>query len=143
MTEYHWCREPNQEIATSGKRRRDGSSHQQHCRVSIQGNLCEVTAYLVHVLYPVSKPFPISACSNAHQPAKRDSLRPPRPFDFPCAAMAAMRSKKSKIICVRASDSTLIGIKVAKASLASWESGHISRLSKDRYRTFPHLALQP
>lgn len=44
------------------------------------------------------------------------------PLVLPCAAMAANRSKKSKMIFVRASESTLMGIKVANASRAMFES---------------------
>lgn len=78
--------------------------------------------YPAHPLYPPSNPLPPSLCSNAHQPANLDNLRPLRPFVFPCAAMAERRSKKSNIIFVRESDSTLKGMNVAKESRAMFES---------------------
>jgi hypothetical protein len=53
----------------------------------------------------------------------RESLRPPKPFDLLWAAIAARRSKKSKMIPARASLSTLSGINVLNESLAICESG--------------------
>lgn len=71
--------------------------------------------------------MPVSACSKAHQPAYRESFLPPRPLAFPWAAMAARRSKKSKMMVLRASESELMGIKVEKASRAKPESARSVR----------------
>lgn len=79
--------------------------------------------YIVQFLYAASKPLPVSTCSNAHHPAYLESFLPPSPLDLPCAAIAARRSKKSKIILVRASESTLRGMNVENASRANCESG--------------------
>lgn len=59
---------------------------------------------------------------------------------LPWAAMAAIKSKKSNIIVVRASESTLKGINVEKASLAKFESGTASQmriLSEMKNRAYP------
>ncbi|KAI7165305.1 hypothetical protein KC349_g67 [Hortaea werneckii] len=45
----------------------------------------------------------------AHHPARRDNLRPPSPFILPCAATAESRSKKSKMMLLRASEPAPIG----------------------------------
>lgn len=78
--------------------------------------------YTVQFLYPPSNPLPVSSCPNAHQPANRESFLPPSPLDFPWAAMAESRSKKSKMILVRASESILMGMNVANESRAILES---------------------
>jgi hypothetical protein len=75
-----------------------------------------------HDLYPPSNPLPLSLCSNAHQAAMRDSLRPPNPFILLWAAIAERRSKKSKMILERDSLSTLSGMNVLNESLAICES---------------------
>lgn len=73
----------------------------------------------------------------------RDSLRPPIPLVLPWAAMAAIRSKKSKMILVRASESTLIGMNVANASRAMFESGHTYQTHFDPSPGLSHLAPPP
>ncbi len=52
----------------------------------------------------------------------RDNCQPPKPFDLPCAATAAIKSKKSKMMRCLAPFSTLIGMNVLNESLALWES---------------------
>lgn len=113
-------------------------------RLAISSVTSPTMIYLAQDLYPVSKPLLSSTCSNAHHPANLDNLRPPMPLDLPCAAMAAKRSKKSKIILVRASESTLRGIKVAKASRAiseSAEEGVRHPVSVEAHS--PYLSRQP
>ncbi len=66
-------------------------------------------------------------------------MRPPKPLVLPWAAMAAKRSKKSKMILVRASESTLRGMKVAnesRARLASVDRSHEQQI-------FPQLTFLP
>ena len=106
------------------------------CKLATFNRESEFSLYLDQVLYPPSKPLPESECSNAHQPAYLDSLRPPKPFDLPCAAIAARSSKKSKMILVRASEATLIGMNVLKASRAELESSsQVSVLVTFGFRT--------
>ena len=79
--------------------------------------------------------MPVSENSNAHQPAYLESFLPAKPLDFPCAATAESSSKKSKMILALASEAMLIGMNVAKASGALFESAgsHQSGLkTKDR-----------
>lgn len=52
----------------------------------------------------------------------RDSFLPPMPLVFPLAATADKRSKKSKIMRLRASESTLRGMNVSNACRAKLES---------------------
>ena len=116
--------------------------------ISLQSVLTDGMTNLSHDLYPVSNPLPVSMCPKAHQPAKRDSLCPPRPLVFPCAEMAAIRSKKSVMICTRALDSTLIGIKVVKASRANPESGlvrqvHLLAARRTLFADLEHLIRLP
>jgi len=107
-----------------GRRRINDLQHQQLCILLVEVLRGVRFPYETHVLYPPSKPFPTSPCSKAHQPANLDNFRPPRPFVFPCAAIAESRSKKSKMICARAFESTLRGMKVANESRAMFESGN-------------------
>jgi hypothetical protein len=59
------------------------------------------------------------------------------PLVFPLAATADSKSKKSKMMRLRASDSTLMGMKVSKACRAKLES---AMSSVDRYRVFMWIA---
>lgn len=91
--------------------------------------------YAAQLLYAASKPVVASFCSKAHHPAYLESFRPPRPLDLLWAAIAAKRSKKSVIILVLASDSTLMGMKVEKASRAKLESGVHGSVSTSSFST--------
>lgn len=107
-----------------GRQRIDDSLRRQPlCSLAKdKGNTCLNVAYFNHCLYPSSKPLLASFCSNAHQAAIRESLRPPKPFILPCAAIADSRSKKLKMMLVRAPFSMLSGINVLNESRAIFES---------------------
>src|SRR5262245_60681339 len=92
-------------------------------------------SYFAHELYPPSNPLPLSECSKAHQPAIRDNFRPPSPLVLPLAAMAAKRSKKSKIIRFRA-ESVLMGMKVLKALRDILESEPDQPLNNKKCREY-------
>jgi hypothetical protein len=76
----------------------------------------------------------------------RDSLRPPNPFVLLWAAIAARRSKKSKMILDRESLSTLRGMNVLKESRAICESAPSVSPAMIGFRpaqAATYLALQP
>ena len=73
--------------------------------------------YFSQFEYPSMKPFGDDLMSKQYQPTILANFCPLKPFNLACAATEARKAKKSRIIAVCNSDSTLNGINKLNASL--------------------------